>query len=242
LWNLFELFLPSKVIHLIKSRVKKFALIVAGGSGNRMKNSLPKQFLEVGGKPVLMYTFEAFAQFSPDIEFVLVLPENQVEYWKGLCLTHHFQYNYKLAFGGVNRFQSVKNGLSELHGEGIVFIHDGVRPLVSTQTLNNCLTTAAKHGNALPVIPPSESVRYAAGGKNNAVDRSKYFLVQTPQTFQLNEIKNAYNLASNENFTDDASVLENTGKQIHLVEGNRENIKITWPQDLIIAKSFLLPQ
>ncbi|WP_346856150.1 2-C-methyl-D-erythritol 4-phosphate cytidylyltransferase [uncultured Draconibacterium sp.] len=222
--------------------MKKFALIVAGGSGNRMNNSLPKQFLEINGKPVLMYTFEAFAQFSTDINFVLVLPENQVEYWKKLCVKHNFRYNYELAFGGENRFQSVKNGLDKIHGEGIVFIHDGVRPLVSTQTLKNCLISATKHGNALPVISPSESVRYAADGKNHALDRSNYFLVQTPQTFQIKEIKNAYNSAQNENFTDDASVLENTGKEIHLVEGNRENIKITWPQDLIVAKSFLLPQ
>ncbi|WP_346862576.1 2-C-methyl-D-erythritol 4-phosphate cytidylyltransferase [uncultured Draconibacterium sp.] len=222
--------------------MKKFALIVAGGSGNRMNNSLPKQFLEIGGKTVLMYTFEAFAQFSTDINFVLVLPENQVDYWKELCVHHNFRYNYELAFGGANRFQSVKNGLDKIHGEGIVFIHDGVRPLVSAQTLNNCLSGATKHGNALPVISPSESVRYAADGKNNALDRSNYFLVQTPQTFKISEIKNAYHSAPNENFTDDASVLENTGKEIHLVEGNRENIKITWPQDIIVAKSFLLPQ
>ncbi|MCY1721708.1 2-C-methyl-D-erythritol 4-phosphate cytidylyltransferase [Prolixibacteraceae bacterium Z1-6] len=222
--------------------VKKFALIVAGGSGNRMKNSVPKQFLEINEKPLLMYTFEAFASFDPTIEFILVLPESQCSYWELLCKQHQFKYNYRLAFGGENRFQSVKNGLNLIDDDGIIFIHDGVRPLVSEQTLHNCYNTATSKGNALPVIPPSESIRYSFENKNNAVDRSKYFLVQTPQTFWVSEIKEAYNLASHENFTDDATVLENSGKTIHLVEGNRENIKITWPQDLFVARSFLFPQ
>lgn len=222
--------------------LKKFALIVAGGSGNRMQASVPKQFLEIEGKPVLMYTFEAFLRFDPEIEFVLVLPETQVEHWKELCQKHSFHTNYKLAFGGENRFQSVKNGLAQIEEDGIVFIHDGVRPLVSKETIEHCYTEAKKSGNALPVVPPSESVRYSDNTGNKAVDRSNYFLVQTPQTFMVEAIKDAYQTASHENFTDDASVLENAGHKIHLVDGNRENIKITWPQDLIIAKSFLFPR
>ncbi|WP_321369371.1 2-C-methyl-D-erythritol 4-phosphate cytidylyltransferase [uncultured Draconibacterium sp.] len=221
---------------------KIFALIVAGGSGNRMESAVPKQFLEIKGKPILIYTFEAFRRFDPNIEFVLVLPKNQIEHWHKLCEKHTFNTNYKLAFGGKNRFQSVKNGLAKIDEEGIVFIHDGVRPLVSKETIHHCFTETQNSGNALPVVPPSESVRYSDDVGNKAVDRNNYFLVQTPQTFDVQLIKEAYQKAQHENFTDDASVLENAGHKIHLVEGNRENIKITWPQDLIIAKSFLFPQ
>ncbi|KJF44409.1 2-C-methyl-D-erythritol 4-phosphate cytidylyltransferase [Draconibacterium sediminis] len=222
--------------------LKKFALIVAGGSGNRMGASVPKQFLEIEGKPVLMYTFEAFLRFDPNIEFVLVLPETQLEHWKKLCKEHAFATSYKLAFGGENRFQSVKNGLAQIVDDGIVFIHDGVRPLVTKETIEHCFSEAKKSGNALPVVPPAESIRYSDEHGNKSVDRSKYFLVQTPQTFDVQTIKEAYQKAQHENFTDDASVLENAGHKIHLVNGNRENIKITWPQDLIIAKTFLFPQ
>ncbi|MEN8117375.1 MAG: 2-C-methyl-D-erythritol 4-phosphate cytidylyltransferase [Bacteroidota bacterium] len=222
--------------------MQKFALIVAGGSGSRMKGPVPKQFLEINGKPILMHTFEAFAKFDSAFEYILVLPENQVDTWEQLCQKHQFKFTYQLAYGGENRFQSVKNGLDLINDEGIVFIHDGVRPLVSVLTLQNCFEIAAQEGNALPVIPVSESVRYVEEGTNKAVDRSKYFLVQTPQTFQTQLIKNAYNQASNENFTDDASVLEQSGEKINLVEGNHENIKITYPEDLVIAKSFLFPQ
>lgn len=219
--------------------MKKFALIVAGGSGSRMENSIPKQFLEIDGKPILMYIFEAFTKFDSEIEFILVLPENQIIYWENLCSKHNFRTNYKLAFGGANRFQSVKNGLDLINEEGLVFIHDGVRPLVSKQTLHNCFHTTITKGNAVPVVPPSESIRYLNENKNIAVDRTKYFLVQTPQTFLTKQIIEAYNNAKHENFTDDATVFENSGFTINLVEGNRENIKITWPQDLIVAKSFL---
>ena len=222
--------------------LKKFALIVAGGSGNRMGASVPKQFLEIEGKPVLLYTFEAFLRFDPDIEFVLVLPETQVEHWKKLCKVHAFTTSYKLALGGENRFQSVKNGLAQINDNGIVFIHDGVRPLVARETIEHCFSETQKSGNALPVVPPSESIRYSDERGNKSVDRNKYFLVQTPQTFDVQNIKEAYQKAQHENFTDDASVLENAGYKIHLVNGNRENIKITWPQDLIIAKTFLFPQ
>lgn len=222
--------------------LKKFALIVAGGSGNRMQSSVPKQFLEIKGKPVLMYTFEAFLRFDPDIEFILVLPEPQFEYWKNLCRQHAFKTSYKLACGGNNRFQSVKNGLDLITDDGIVFIHDGVRPLVSEKTIENCFLETKHSGNALPVVPTSESIRYADENGNEAVDRNKFFLVQTPQTFKTTTIKKAYASAPHENFTDDASILEHAGHQIHLVDGNRENIKITWPQDLIIAETFLFSQ
>jgi len=218
--------------------MEKFALIVAGGSGTRMKGKLPKQFLELNGKPVLMHTFEAFLRYDSEINFVLVLPEVQLLNWKKLCVKYDFNITHSVVSGGETRFQSVKNGLSEIKEDGIVFIHDGVRPLVSVQTIKNCFKTASEKGNALPVISPAESVREVTNGNNKAVDRSRYFLVQTPQTFKVSVIKKAYGQPYQEKFTDDASVLENTGVKIHLVEGNRENIKITYPEDLLIASAF----
>jgi len=218
---------------------KKFVLIVAGGSGSRMKNAVPKQFLELSGKPVLMHTFEAFHRFDPSIEFVLVLPEQEIGRWQQLCTKHKFSIPHQLAFGGPIRFESVKNGLAKIKKDGIVFIHDGVRPLVSQQTLHYCLDTAIEKGNALPVISPAESIRWIDGKVNKAVDRSKYFLVQTPQTFQVATIRNAYRQAYNEKFTDDASVLEATGQAIFTVQGNRENIKITFAEDLKYATMLL---
>jgi 2-C-methyl-D-erythritol 4-phosphate cytidylyltransferase len=219
--------------------MKKFALIVAGGSGSRMNNNIPKQFIEINNRPILMHTFDAFFNFDPNLEFILVLPKNQITLWNSLCDMHQFNMDCKIAFGGETRFHSVKNGLDFINEEGIVFIHDGVRPLVSLQTLKNCYETAIEKGNALPVIPVSESVREIDGLKNKAVNRSKYFLVQTPQTFQTRLIQKAYQQATSNIFTDDATVLECTGETIHLVEGNRENIKITYPEDLVLADIFL---
>ena len=219
--------------------MKKFALIVAGGSGSRMKNNVPKQFLELNGRPVLMHTFDAFMRYDQHIEFILVLPNNQIELWKSLRDTHKFDVTHKIAFGGDTRFDSVKNGLELIPDEGIVFIHDGVRPLVSEKTIENCFETALDNGNALPVIQVSESVRMVEGSENFPVDRSKYFLVQTPQTFKTQLIKQAYRMANSNSFTDDATVLESYGETIHLVDGNRENIKITFPEDLVYAEILL---
>jgi len=217
----------------------RFALIVAAGSGSRMNTEVPKQFLELAGKPVIMHTFEAFNSFDPSIQFVLVLPKSEFPRWRQLCEKHRFKLAHQLAEGGNNRFESVKNGLDCITEDGIVFIHDGVRPLVSQQTIKNCLNTASERGNALPVIPVSESVRYVDGLKNYSLDRSKYYLVQTPQTFQVSIIKKAYDQPFSSLFTDDASVLENTGIAINTVKGNRENIKITYPEDLSIAALLL---
>ncbi|MFW5774242.1 MAG: 2-C-methyl-D-erythritol 4-phosphate cytidylyltransferase, partial [Tangfeifania sp.] len=173
-----------------------------------------------------------------NIQFVLVLPGEQLINWKKLCVKYDFNLKHSLVPGGKTRFHSVKNGLSEINGNGIVFIHDGVRPLVSVQTIENCYKTANEKGNALPVVSPSESVRELINGGSRAVDRSRFFLVQTPQTFNISVIKEAYEQDYLEKFTDDASVLENTGQQINLVAGNRENIKITYPEDLLIASAF----
>ncbi len=219
--------------------MKKFVLIVAGGSGSRMKSELPKQFIEIAGQPVLMHTFKAFQKYDSKLEFVLVLPKNQVETWNSLCKKHQFTQEYRLAFGGETRFQSVKNGLALIPDDCVVFIHDGVRPMVSKETLQNCYEMASKKGNALPVVSVPESIRILDGKVSKPVDRSKYYLVQTPQTFKSNLIKNAYQKTTKEIFTDDTTVLEQTGETIYLVEGNRVNIKITFPEDLIFAKAIL---
>ncbi len=219
--------------------MKKFALIVAGGSGNRMKIQVPKQFMEIHGLPVLMHTFNAFLKTGMKFQFVLVLPEQLIQQWKNLCAEYGFETEHQLAVGGPTRFHSVKNGLEVIKEEGVVFIHDGVRPLVSAKTIKNCYNTARAAGNALPVISPAESIREVSENKSRAVDRTKYFLVQTPQTFQVSLIKKAYEHPFDEKFTDDASVLENTGAEIFMVPGNRENIKITYPEDLLVAGLYL---
>jgi 2-C-methyl-D-erythritol 4-phosphate cytidylyltransferase len=220
--------------------MKKFALIVAGGNGTRMNSEVPKQFLEIAGLPVMMHTILTFVSFSHQIELIVVLPESLFDHWKTLCTKYNFDVKHSLVQGGETRFHSVKNGLASINEEGIVFIHDAVRPLVSQSTIGHCYTTALQKGNALPVIPVIDSIREVKNDANKAVERSRFFLVQTPQTFQLNLIKKAFQSATHELFTDDASVLEQSGETINLVEGNRENIKITTQSDLIIAEAFLL--
>ena len=219
--------------------MKKFALIVAGGSGERMNNQVPKQFLEINGRPVLMHTIDVFNRFNPDIEVVLVLPREHILMWDKLCNHYQFIIKYKIAHGGKTRFESVLKGLDLISGEGIVFIHDGVRPLVSLKTIENCYEMALQKGNALPVIPVSESIRMIEKQKSKAVDRSSFMMVQTPQTFRIGIIKRAYKASESTDFTDDATILENTGETIYLVPGNRENIKITYPEDLVFAESIL---
>ena len=219
--------------------MKKFVIIVAGGSGLRMGTELPKQFLELCGKPVLMHTLQRFFDFDPRCELILVLPTAQQEFWAKLCMEHSFSLPHRVAPGGETRFHSVQSGLKLIQGEGIVFIHDGVRPLVSLETLGRCFETAQKYGNALPVLPVHESLRKHDGDQNTAVDRSKYVTVQTPQTFRSDHILQSFSQSYDLAFTDDATVVEKAGFPIHLVEGNPENIKITTPTDLIIAEAFI---
>jgi 2-C-methyl-D-erythritol 4-phosphate cytidylyltransferase len=219
--------------------MNKYALIVAGGAGSRMNTGIPKQFLELNGIPVLMHTISAFHTCDKNISIILILPENVTDLWKELCKQYNFTISHKIAFGGETRFQSVKNGLSLINDEGIVFIHDGVRPLISSPTIKNCYKTALKKGNALPVVPLTESVREVTGHRNRSVDRSRFYLVQTPQTFRVSLIRKAYQQDYSDSFTDDATVLESCGTDIYLVEGNRENIKITYPEDMIIAEALI---
>jgi 2-C-methyl-D-erythritol 4-phosphate cytidylyltransferase len=219
--------------------MKKFVIIVAGGSGSRMGTEIPKQFLELCGKPVLMHTIQVFHDFDPESSIIVVLPAEQQQFWKGLCLKHSFHLAHQVVSGGKTRFHSVKNGLSQITEEGVVFIHDGVRPLVSRETLDRCFETATKSGNAIPTLPVTESLRKQERDRNISVDRSQYFSVQTPQTFRSEQILEAFRQKFDPAFTDDASVAEKAGFSIRMVDGNRENIKITTPIDLIFAEAIL---
>lgn len=216
-----------------------FALIMAGGSGQRMGSDVPKQFIELAGKPILMHTIQVFADFDNRMQIILVLPENQLELWKHFCMEYDFNIPHRIVAGGTERFFSVKNGLDFIETDGIVFIHDGVRPLVSHQTIKRCLDMALQKGNALPVISVSESVRFTDQDACKAIDRNKVKLVQTPQTFRVSLINEAYKQPFDEKFTDDALVLEEMGYPINITEGNRENIKITWPADLVWAEALM---
>lgn len=220
--------------------MKKFVIIVAGGSGKRMGSEIPKQFLNLNGEPVLMHTIRVFHGYDPDCRLIVVLPDSQQKYWAALCTVHHFAVPHNVVSGGETRFHSVRNGLAEVNEDGIVFIHDGVRPLVSTSTISGCCKSAIKTGNAIPVLPVTESLRKQEGDRNFAVDRSQFFSVQTPQTFQSGQILDAFRQEYDPAFTDDASVVEKAGYPVHMVEGNRENIKITTPEDLIVAEAFIL--
>lgn len=219
--------------------MKKFVIIVAGGSGQRMGTELPKQFLELCSKPILMHTLQRFIDFDPQAELILVLPESQQQLWQALCLKHSFSVPHQVVSGGQTRFHSVQNGLKIVREDSLVMIHDGVRPLVSKETLNRCCQTALEKGNAIPVLPVNESLRMLKGQENVAVNRSLYFSVQTPQTFLSGLILKAFEQSYDSAFTDDASVAERAGYKIHMVEGNTTNIKITTPTDLVIAEAFL---
>ena len=218
-----------------------YVIIVAGGKGLRMGSDIPKQFLPIGGKPVLMRTLERFREYSKDLKIILVLPEAQQDYWRELCEQYHFDVEYLLANGGQTRFHSVQNGLALVpdDAEGVVGVHDGVRPFPSIEVIRNCYATARVKKAVIPVIPVVETVRHLEGDKSATVPRNDYRLVQTPQTFDIQLLKAANRQPYNEGFTDDASVVESYGYEITLVEGNRENIKITTPYDLKIAEVLL---
>ena len=223
-----------------------YAIIVAGGKGLRMGSDIPKQFLLIGGKPVLMRTLERFRAYSEALQIILVLPEAQQDYWQKLCQQYDFQVDYQIANGGQTRFHSVQNGLALIpdDAEGVVGVHDGVRPFPSIKVIARCYETARTAKAVIPVIPIVETVRQILPSNQSnpntpssiTVPRDQYRLVQTPQTFDIQLLKAANRQPYNDGFTDDASVVESYGHQITLVEGNRENIKITTPYDLRIGE------
>jgi 2-C-methyl-D-erythritol 4-phosphate cytidylyltransferase len=215
------------------------AIIVAGGKGLRMQSEVPKQFLRIGNEPVLMQTITRFLEFDPGMLIVLVLPRGQKQRWLELINMYNFQLPHQLVDGGQTRYHSVKNGLPFIPDECIVGVHDGVRPFVSLQTIERCYSTATVHGNAVPVVPMNESLRMLSNGNSRVVDRDEIKIVQTPQVFQSLLLKKAYQLDWEPSITDDAGLVERLGIRINLVDGNRENIKITDPFDLKLAELIL---
>jgi 2-C-methyl-D-erythritol 4-phosphate cytidylyltransferase len=218
-----------------------YIIIVAGGKGLRMGSDIPKQFLPIGGKPVLMRTLERFREYSPTLQIILVLPKAQQDYWHQLCQEYDFKVEYQMTDGGETRFHSVQHGLALIpdDAEGVVGVHDGVRPFPAIDVIRNCYETARKKKAVIPVIPIVETVRHLKDETSVTVPRNDYRLVQTPQTFDIQLLKAANRQPYNDGFTDDASVVEAFGFNITLVEGNRENIKITTPYDLKIAEVLL---
>lgn len=219
--------------------MKKHIIIVAGGKGLRMGGEIPKQFLPIGGKPVLMRTIEAFHLYDNTIHVVLVLPVSQQAYWRKLCKKYSFELLHEVADGGETRFHSVMNGLALVEGEGLVGVHDGVRPFVSQEVITRCYAEAVTKKAVIPVIGVVETVRRLEGTDSVTVPRDQYKLVQTPQVFDVALLQRAYQQKYTEMFTDDASVVEALGEKVSLVEGNRENIKLTTPFDLKLAEMLI---
>ncbi len=219
--------------------MKRQTIIVAGGSGTRMGTTVPKQFIEVGGKPILLWTLEAFAAFDAEMEIILVLPAGQMEQWTTICAEHHCTIKHTVVAGGATRFESVRNGLCKISADAVVAVHDGVRPFVSQHTLERCFAMAMEQGSAVPCVDVVDSLRKTTTTGNEACDRSQFKAVQTPQVFRGDVLLQAYEQPFVPTFTDDASVVEQSGYAIHLVEGNRENIKITTPLDLQFAEMIL---
>ena len=235
---------------------KRYVIIVAGGKGLRMGSEIPKQFLTVQGRPLLMLTLENFHSFDSSMPMILVLPETQQEYWSRVCKEYVFNVPHTVVSGGKTRFHSVQNGLraivesqqiNEFEGEQLVAVHDGVRPFVSHEVIAACFEAAEHDGAALPVIPVVETLRELLDidpslpsqvVSSRTVNRNRYRLVQTPQTFRLSLLSDAYAQPYSETFTDDASVVEAFGHPVTLVNGNRENIKITTPFDLAVAETL----
>jgi 2-C-methyl-D-erythritol 4-phosphate cytidylyltransferase len=233
--------------------MKKTVIIVAGGKGLRMGGDLPKQFMPLWGKPVLMHTIEVFYRWDATVDLILVIPEEHVSYWNMLCKELNFTIPHRTVYGGKTRFHSVCNALQDClamqgHSEsrangpkanGLIAVHDGVRPFVDRGVISSCFDAAERYGAAIPVIPMIESVREVNGDESRPFDRNRLCVVQTPQVFRADIIQKAYEQPYDERFTDDASVVEASGHPVRLVRGNRENIKITTPIDLLYAEGLI---
>lgn len=221
---------------------KKIAVIVAGGAGLRMGSAIPKQFMEVGGKPVLHHTINAFRTAYPDVQIVLVIPEAHSAYIAPLLVSFDAPPSLTIVHGGETRFHSVKNGLAAITQPSVVFVHDGVRALLSAELIRRCYEGALAKGNAIPAIGVKDSLREVDDEGNISVDRSRFRIIQTPQTFISEQLLPAFDQPYDPLFTDEASVVERFGEEVHLVEGEERNIKITRPLDLAIAEVFLKMQ
>ncbi|GAA5034945.1 2-C-methyl-D-erythritol 4-phosphate cytidylyltransferase [Marivirga lumbricoides] len=219
--------------------MKRYAIIVAGGSGKRMGVNIPKQFLKLEGVPILMHTLQAFHLTDFSIELIVTLPQEEIQFWNELCEWHYNYTPHRIVPGGNTRFHSVKNALDYVQEESLVAVHDGVRPFVSKEIILEAYQLAEAKGNAITSVAMKDSVRRVETDKNQNIDRNSLRAIQTPQTFQSTILKAAYEQTYKEEFTDDASVVEAYGQQIHLIEGDYKNIKITTPEDLLIAEALL---
>jgi len=219
--------------------VREYALVVAGGKGTRIPGTIPKQFIALNGRPILLHTLDAFHRYNSELPVILVLPSDDRDTWMRICREHRVNNPITLVDGGETRFQSVRNGLSAISGEGLVAIHDGVRPLISEDIIGASFRLAAAHKTAIAAVRLKESIRMTDQDTTRAVDRSRFRLIQTPQTFDLSLIRKAYQQKEDATMTDDASVAERAGFSISLFEGSYENIKITTPEDLVVAEALL---
>ncbi|HEY0976558.1 MAG TPA: 2-C-methyl-D-erythritol 4-phosphate cytidylyltransferase [Flavobacteriales bacterium] len=230
--------------------MSKCTIIVAGGSGKRMRllhesasasarGSVPKQFMLLKGRPVLCWTIEAFHGADPAMPIIVVLPKDQEGIWRTLCIGHHFHVEHTVVHGGEERYHSVRNGLAAAGDADLVAVHDGVRPLIDAGLIARCFEAAREHGAAIPVVPITSSVRSVDGEMNRAMDRSTLRAVQTPQCFRTELLRRAFELPYDPAFTDEATLVERMGTHIHLVEGEERNLKITTPVDLQVAELLM---
>ena len=220
--------------------MENYVIITAGGSGKRINSDFPKQFIPVAGKPLLLHTMEVFRSYDARMHIILVLPEEHIPLWKDLCTEFDIQIEHQIVRGGEHRFHSVQNGINHVPPESLVLIHDGVRPLIHHDTIDRVIKTATEKGNAVPCVLPSQSVRQINDdGSSHPVNRDMLRMIQTPQAFHSDIIKQAYNQVYRPEFTDDATVLESLGETINLVQGNYSNIKVTHPGDLKIVEAML---
>lgn len=219
--------------------MQRATIIVAGGSGKRMGGPVPKQFRLLNGRPLLCWSIEAFHQFDPAMPIIVVLPAAQIAIWKTLCIGHGFLVDHTVVEGGEERFHSVREGLRSVTGEGIVAVHDGVRPLTSRELIARCFAAAEEFGSAIPVVPISSSVREVGSGGSTAIDRSNLRTVQTPQCFSIATLRAAFELPYDASFTDEATLVERLGERVHLVDGEESNLKVTTPMDMNLAATIL---
>ena len=216
----------------------KYAVIVAGGTGTRMGAAVPKQFMQLNGKPVLLHTIETFLRAYADLQIILVLPASFEEQGRQLILQTTTASRVQIVLGGTTRFHSVQNGLKQINEASVIFVHDGVRCLVTESLIRRCYEQTIVKGNAIPAVAVNDSIRMVEGNKTKVVDRSRLLAVQTPQTFRSNILLSAFEQPYNEAFTDEATVAEAAGHEIFMIEGEKENIKITLPADLLIAEQL----
>lgn len=217
----------------------KYAVIVAGGKGQRMGNAIPKQFLPLAGKPVLYYTLKAFIDAYADIKLVLVLPQDQLSYAQMVLQAFPDRIDIAIVQGGETRFHSVQNGLKAVSGNSVIFVHDGVRPLVSAELIQRCFVQAIDKGSAIPAIAVADSMRIVDGDHSQPVDRQHMRSIQTPQTFRADILLPAFEQGYSAEFTDEATVVEAYGEEVYLVEGEKSNIKLTTPEDMLVAETIL---